>query len=197
MKGTFETAERSSMSLLDKSLIAISFIPVVFSVLRMKIVQSVGYLVFFFGSIPEFYYEKTVNQQIPQNLKTLFRIHILLHSFFGQFLGFYDSVPFFDKGLHFVGSALGSIFFYFIVATNSKFWKAELDKKRAVFISFLLTNFAGIIWEIAEFIADEFFSLNAQRGLQDTMLDLIFNILGAYAGSRFLVNYHPPIEAEA
>ncbi|HEY8542874.1 MAG TPA: hypothetical protein VIL29_10860 [Pseudothermotoga sp.] len=187
MKNALETTERSSISFLDKSLIVLSFIPVVFSILRLKIVQSIGYVVFLLGGIFPELHEKIVSQQIPQNVKTLLRVHIIAHSLFGQFLGFYDLIPFLDKGLHFMGSLLGVILFYFIVSTDSKFWEGETRKKRAVFLSFLLANFAGIIWEIAEFISDKLFKLGAQKGLEDTMFDLIFNLLGAYLGGRLLI----------
>lgn len=55
----------------------------------------------------------------------------------------------------------------------------------AQFVSFLLANFVGVLWEISEFVADKLFRLNAQRGLDDTMFDLIFNIFGSYFAIRF------------
>ncbi len=45
---------------------------------------------------------------------------------------------------------------------------------------------SGAIWEIFEFLMDQFFGLNMQKsGLMDTMTDLIMDSLGAFLASAF------------
>ncbi len=186
VKNNADTLKNSFRSPLDTCLVLALIIPVIFSAVQVKIVKVIGYLVFVFGGISPELYEKLTDQRVPQYLKSLLRSQVVLHSIFGQYLGLYNTLPFWDKLLHFLGSFSVAIFFCYVLSSDSKFWKAELSEKRAIFEAFLLANFAGILWEIAEFTADGFFRVNAQRGLKDTMFDLIFNLIGAYVGSRFL-----------
>lgn len=186
MKPNFnsETLKNLSFSPVDICFIILLTIPVFFSILQAKLVKFIGYLIFVFGSISPEMYEKTTKQLIPHYVKSLMRGQIVLHSIFGQYLGFYNTIVFWDKLLHFLGCFVVTVFFYYVLSRNSKFWKAEQNIRRATFEAFLLANFAGIVWEIAEFVADMFFKVNAQRGLEDTMFDLIFNLFGAFVASR-------------
>ncbi|MFN4190161.1 MAG: hypothetical protein ACK4E2_04125 [Pseudothermotoga sp.] len=169
---------------LDIFFIVFLTIPVFFSVLQAKLIKSMGYFTFIFGSISPEIYERTARQTIPSFVKSLMRGHITLHSILGQYLELYNNTPFYDKSLHFLGSFILTIFFYYALSRDSKFWRAEQNAHRVIFEAFLLANFAGILWEITEFVADRSFRINAQRGLEDTMLDLIFNLFGAYVASR-------------
>lgn len=164
-------------------------LPFVTSLLLGRLVQSVGYFLYVLADRFIDVYSHVVQQDLPNVLKNLLRLHLVLHSFFGHFLKFYDSVPLRDKALHFFGSLTIAFFFYHVLRKDSKFWRS-LSDRMAQLVSFLLANFAGVLWEIAEFIADKIFSVNAQRGLDDTMFDLIFNVFGSYftvrIGRKFL-----------
>ena len=158
-------------------------LPFVTSLLLGRLVQSVGYFLYVLAERFIDVYSHVVQQDLPNVLKNLLRLHLVLHSFFGHFLKFYDSVPLWDKALHFFGSFTIAFFFYHVLCKDSKFWRS-LSDRMAQLVSFLLANFAGVLWEIAEFIADKIFSVNAQRGLDDTMFDLIFNVFGSYFAVR-------------
>ncbi|MBC7117305.1 MAG: hypothetical protein H5T93_09800 [Pseudothermotoga sp.] len=167
----------------EKTLESVFFIflivPFATSLLLGRLVQSFGYFLSLLADRFIDVYSHIVQQDLPNALKNLLRLHLVLHSFFGHFLRFYDSVPFWDKALHFFGPFTIALFFYSVLSRDSKFWRS-LGDRMAKFVSFLLANFAGVLWEIAEFIADKLFSVNAQRGLDDTMFDLIFNAFGSY-----------------
>lgn len=183
MKNNSHAIPEVSYTPVDVFIALILTVPAIFSILHARIVKTIGYLIFAFGSISPEIYEKITFQEIPHSVKLLLKIQLVLHSIFGQFFDFYDLV-WWDKLLHFLGSASIAFFFYHALSVDSKFWKAE---KRSIFNAFLLANFAGVLWEIAEFIADELFHLNAQPSLHDTMLDLIFNLTGAYFASKLLL----------
>ncbi|MFN3284013.1 MAG: hypothetical protein ACK40Q_07255 [Pseudothermotoga sp.] len=88
-------------------------------------------------------YEKTARQTIPSFVKSLMRAIIVLHSILGQDLELYNNTPFYDKSLHFLGSFILTIFFYYALSRDSKFWKAEQNVRRVIFETFLLANFAS------------------------------------------------------
>lgn len=158
-------------------------LPLVTSLLLGRLVQSFGYFLYVLADRFIDIYSHIVQQDLSNALKNLLRIHLVLHSFFGHFLKFYDSVPLWDKALHFFGSFTIAFFFYHVLLNDSKFWRS-LSERMSQIVAFLLANFAGVLWEIAEFIADKVFCLNAQRGLDDTMFDLIFNVFGSYFSVR-------------
>jgi hypothetical protein len=41
-----------------------------------------------------------------------------------------------------------------------------------------LTSLAAVVWEFAEFVADQKFGAHTQPGLEDTLLDLFLGLLG-------------------
>lgn len=168
----------------DSIVLILLFLPFALSFLRARLVSSLGYAVYLFADRSIDLFQRVVRQDVPQLLKWFIKLHLVLHSFFGHFMHFYDFVPFWDKMLHFFGTFIVAWFFFHALINDSKYW-SKLGERRAGFEAFLLSNFAGILWEIAEFIVDKIFSIGAQRGLDDTMFDLIFNVFGSYFGVRF------------
>ena len=163
--------------------VVILSIPTILMLLKLKMLKAIGYFIFTIGCVSTNIYEKIVEQRLPKNLKFSMNLEILLHSFFGQFLDFYERFSFWDKLLHFYGSLVVTLFFFYTLSKRSKFW----DKQpRAILLAFLLGVFSGVLWELAEFITDKLFSYNTQRGLDDTMYDLIANCFGAYLASKIL-----------
>lgn len=159
-------------------------VPFVASLLFGRLVQSIGFFIYVFADRFIDIYERIVQQELSDGLRKLLKFHLVLHSFFGHFLKFYDLVPLWDKALHFFGSFIIASTFCFVLSQDSKYWSA-FSGRLSCFASFLLANFAGVLWEVSEFAADKLFRLNAQRGLDDTMFDLIFNIFGSYFAIRF------------
>ena len=170
--------------ILNEVLISLLGIPILFSLIRVKIIEFIGYSISWLGGLSPYIYERITLQKISEKIKVMLSSSILLHSLLGEFLKFYDKVPFWDKCLHFYGSFVITCFFYHILTRRSKFWS---HVSNAVLISFLLGCFSGLLWEIAEFITDKTIAgYHTQRGLDDTMWDLIFDILGCYVMAKIL-----------
>jgi len=169
---------------LNKVLVALLGIPVVFSIIQAKIVETIGYFIFWLGGFSSYVYEKITHQEIPERTKLMLSSSVFLHSLMGQFLNFYEKIFFWDKILHFYGSFVITYFFYQILTKKSRFWD---EVPGAVLMSFLLGVFSGVLWEIAEFTTDKILpGYNTQKGLDDTMLDLIFDLLGCYTMAKIV-----------
>ncbi len=57
---------------------------------------------------------------------------------------------------------------------------------RAIFL-IALTATAAVLWEFAEYISDHSLGTQTQGGLADTLLDMLFGILGGFAMVSFLL----------
>lgn len=158
-------------------------IPLAVNLLFARFLSAISYAIYLFADKFIDVYGRIVQQDLSLAIKNLLRLHLVLHAFVGHFLRFYDLVPFWDKLLHFFGCFAIACFFHHTLLHDSKFWRA-LGTRLAILTAFLLANFSGVLWEVAEFFADKIFSVNAQRGLDDTMFDLIFNVFGSYFGVR-------------
>ena len=109
-----------------------------------------------------------------------FSLLLVLSVFCGRTLGFYETIPYWDKILHFVSG--------FIFAEAGKEIYLRLGgscKSRWLLLCFSLfcAISAAAIWEMWEFTGDSLFGLNAQNNsLRDTMLDII---LGSASGAIY------------
>ena len=109
-----------------------------------------------------------------------FSLLLILSVFCGRTLGFYETVPYWDKALHFLSG--------FIFARAGKEIYLRLGGSRKsrwllLCFSLLFAISAAALWEIWEFSGDNLFGLNAQNNsLQDTMLDII---LGSVSGTIY------------
>jgi len=104
--------------------------------------------------------------------------------FLGEAFDFYDRYWWWDillHGLSAVGFGLAGFIFVFSLFEGDRY------AAPAWAITFISLSFAisiGAVWEIFEFLMDVSFGLNMQKtGLNDTMLDLIVNIIGASVGA--------------
>ncbi len=97
----------------------------------------------------------------------------------GQIMGWYITFsPFYDKFGHLVGSATVALLGFALTIIIKNFSKLSLTKKQMVFFIVIFTMAIGALWEIGEFVTDQILGTNAQKGLSDTMYDLIFDLLG-------------------
>jgi hypothetical protein len=100
--------------------------------------------------------------------------------FLGEVYGFYDRFWWWDILMHF-GSAMGFGLTGFVIV----FMLFQGDRFAAphgtiAFFAFCFAVAIGAIWEIFEFAMDQIFGMNMQKsGLDDTMIDLIVNLVGA------------------
>lgn len=89
----------------------------------------------------------------------------------GNFLGFYNILAGYDLATHFIGGALVTTF-------AIEYFLANL-KKHSYLINIVFTAGIGGLWEITEFLADTLFGWSLQRGLQDTIIDMIMVVSAA------------------
>ncbi|MBT6042415.1 MAG: hypothetical protein HOH14_02855 [Gammaproteobacteria bacterium] len=125
---------------------------------------------------------KRFDVQIPHGFETLAVIFLYMSLFLGESQGYYTRFWWWDLVLH-SGSAflLGILGFLLVYILNEK-KEIDLDLKPG-FVAFFAFMFAvgmGTIWEIFEYFMDRVLGLNMQKsGLQDTMWDLIVDVIGA------------------
>ena len=108
----------------------------------------------------------------------------MLHSFFANYLSFIVYIPGMTMCLHILGGILLTFIsmpiFYSIELKYSTLTKKGLRLKVDI-ATFNFVNASGVMWEIAEFIADLVFvdvpgyRLAQEGSLFDTMTDLIEN----------------------
>lgn len=101
----------------------------------------------------------------------------------GSILNFYRTVGPYDKIVHFFSGILIAAFGYMIIwkmINKTKVDKKEHSKFLGISVLFaILFSFAGAgIWEIMEFIMDILASGTMQRGMVDTITDMIAGDLG-------------------
>ncbi len=105
----------------------------------------------------------------------VFSIHLV------ALLGFdiYQHFPDFDIPMHFIG---GVAIAYFIGLSYRAAAELKLlgEPSAVVFPPMILglTSLAAVVWEFAEFIADQQFGTHSQPSLADTLLDLLMGLLG-------------------
>jgi VanZ family protein len=105
---------------------------------------------------------------------------ILFTCFFGYYLEYYLRSKTFDRYLHTFGSfSFAQLSFCilddFIDTNSSKIF-------RSAFI-FLLGNTIGIIYELIEAKLDTTADIKNQKGLKDTNMDLLFDMVGSLLAS--------------
>jgi len=120
---------------------------------------------------------------IPQYILILVIITIFGHSFIGNYFNLYNRSQHFDRYLHVFGSFANAIFIYSIIA---KIINPTVSSKLygAIFVVTLGIS-AGVFFEIMEFAQDSKSKTNHQKGLKDTDLDLICNVIGSCIAGVF------------
>lgn len=145
--------------------------------------------------IPNFL--KKFELDIPDFIYIIFIFFILAHYFFGEILGFFAKVKWWDSALHtFSGMLIALLSFSLINLLNKNTDGFKLNIWFAALFAFCFTVMVGVIWEIFEFCSDLWFDSNMQRAyvstlhgrgealvgqdaLKDTMKDLILDVIGA------------------
>lgn len=155
--------------------------------------QSALFLTFSF--VPNFL--KKFELDIPDFIYIIFIFFILAHYFFGEILGFFAKVKWWDSALHtFSGMLIALLSFSLINLLNKNTDGFKLNIWFAALFAFCFTVMVGVVWEIFEFCSDLWFDTNMQRAyvstlhgraealvgqeaLKDTMKDLILDVIGA------------------
>lgn len=111
---------------------------------------------------------------------------LLLYSslFLGEFGDFYERFWWWDLLLHTSSGFLLGLFAYILVFVLNRSPRSSLHLSPP-FVALFTVSFAvacGGVWEIFEYSMDQLFGTNMQKsGLDDTMEDMIVNLIGALA----------------
>lgn len=134
--------------------------------------------------------------QIPTNIYILYMVFLYCAIFLGEVRNFYYRIPHWDTILHtFSGIMIGALGFSFVSIFNkSENLHLKLTPFFVAFFSFMFAVTLGVVWEIYEFVFDGLLDLNMQKfydvtnsvmlcgrnALEDTMNDLIVDMIGAF-----------------
>lgn len=122
--------------------------------------------------------ERNYNVTLPFEFDLLITLSLFLHTFFGEGFDFYERYWFWDKALHLYGGGVVGLLAFVSAYTLHYTRKVRLT---IPFIGLFTVTFAvavGGLWEIGEFAVDELLAKNTQRGLNNTMWDLINDLIG-------------------
>lgn len=86
--------------------------------------------------------------------------------------------PFYDKFSHFFGSITVALLSFVYVAIIERYSKIKLGRINSFIFIIIFTMALGGLWEIIEFSTDQLLGTKNQYGLEDTMYDLIFDLIG-------------------
>lgn len=130
---------------------------------------------------------------LPWEVNLLIALSLYFH-IAGEIRGFYDIYyPYYDKIAHLVSGITVSVLAFVIVLLLDRF--SRLNLSRWMIVGFIIIAAMAMegFWEIYEWTFDTILGTNLQHGLDDTMLDMIFVLIGsivvALAGNRYLSRY--------
>lgn len=127
--------------------------------------------------------ERNYRITLPFELDLLFTLMVFLHAFMGEALDLYSRFELYDKALHLYGGVVIAMLGFLVVYTLHYTRKVRLSLPLVGFFTISFTMAMGAMWEIGEFTVDKFFSTHAQNGLDDTMFDMIVDLIGGVAVS--------------
>ncbi|MEK7842037.1 MAG: hypothetical protein AAB197_05120 [Deltaproteobacteria bacterium] len=122
--------------------------------------------------------EKSYRVTLPFELDLLITMMIFLHTFFGEWLKFYDRIWLWDKILHIYGTGVIAMLAFMIVYTLHYTKKIRLTLPLVGLFTIIFAMAVGGFWEIGEFALDKLFSIDTQNGLDNTMWDLVNDLIG-------------------
>ena len=129
-----------------------------------------------------------LNVRIPAEFQLLAIAFVFATLFLGEVLRYYDRFAWWDTALHAFSGLLMGVFGFLLVYLLNENRRVDLQLRPrfVAFFAFLFAVAVGTFWEIFEFVVDQLFGTGMQSGgLYDTMLDLMFDAVGAAAISFF------------
>jgi hypothetical protein len=116
---------------------------------------------------------------VPYLVRCLVIIALFMHTFFGYFKDLYTRSQTFDRYVHTFGSFAYALFFYSLL---SLVFGASVTPKLFAAVMLVFTGIAaGGVFEIIEYFVDKRMPVKTQRGLKDTDVDLICDVIGSVA----------------
>ncbi|MBU2577195.1 MAG: hypothetical protein KKF50_05760 [Nanoarchaeota archaeon] len=165
-------------AILSYILQALIFVYILIGILERNYLPVIEGVIALFITFLPLILKKRWGIHLPASLNLLIVLSLYLHAE-GRLLSFYTLFyPYYDKISHFVGSATVALLGFAMVIIIDRFTKINLNKKAIIFFIIIFTMAIGGFWEILEFTSDSFLGTTHQSNLTDTMLDLIFDLVG-------------------
>lgn len=109
------------------------------------------------------------------------------HIVFGMYFELYEVSAWYDKVMHVIGSAAIAYVLFVAVNTYSRHWQLNMPLLVIPVLVVISTLSAGTLWEFFEYGIDATGLFQAQRGLDDTMQDLLADAIGAVIAAMILI----------
>jgi hypothetical protein len=148
-----------------------------------------GIFCIFFAMVPTLL-RRYADINIPWKLEFLLFLALFLHVGGGA-MGLYNVFWTWDMVTHFVSTfmlALIGFILFFIV--NERLGFVKLNARKIILITMIIAMSLGLIWEGMEIAADMLVDLRAADDINDTMLDLVMDVVGGMAAALLAVRWH-------
>jgi hypothetical protein len=132
---------------------------------------------------------------VPLGLELALLWLMLADMTFGNWLGLYVRIPWYDKALHLSSSTLIGVIGFLVVYVLHLTGRIQFHPWIDRIAILLVTLGVGAIWEIGEYAVDQLFGRATQgaphfAALDDTMVDLMLDalggVIGAIVGARYM-----------
>lgn len=121
-------------------------------------------------------------RRMPRYLRDVFACLAGVHVCLGMWLGLYEGTLGFDKALHLLVPATLTAIIAYELAVREPVLQSSRFQPLLALMAFSMGVCIGALWELFEFAMDATGLFTAQHGLEDTMLDLLADTLGAMIG---------------
>lgn len=111
-------------------------------------------------------------------------IGVFVSYLIGLAFGWFDFFPPLDIPTHFMGG-LAITYFYRSAIRNSQKFAGDIPFGIQIVFAFTATGTTTVFWEFCEFLSDYFLGTQHVFGLNDTLKDMFFGLLGALVLSLF------------
>jgi hypothetical protein len=140
-----------------------------------------AFIGFFLTCIP-YLIGRKIQVTLPWEVNFLIAFAVLMHvAGYSQHL-YIILYPYYDKFAHFVSSITVAVLAFVSILLINRFSCTKLARWQIFFYIVIFTMAIGAFWEIYEYLMDTFLgsylTKNLQHGLDDTMIDLIIDLLG-------------------
>lgn len=119
---------------------------------------------------------------VPSYLILLTMLAVVLACFFGDYLGYYTRSKTFDCYLHVYGSFSFALFTYCLLDDVMEVGGSKIFLALSVF---LIGNTLGALFELIEAGHDARNKIKSQKGLRDTDMDMLSNLIGSVLAGVF------------
>ena len=142
-------------------------------------------------TILPYIFAKIFKINYPKIVQIMYYLFLFLSLFLGTFIGLYIKTPLYNRFVHIYGGVLLGIVSMFFVRNINIGREKKLSPMLVFLLVFTFSMCFEACWEIWEFVGDSVFDLNMQTyaksgvnlvgkdALQDTMLDICCNFVGA------------------